>query len=188
MFRPEARMSGKELTMRLHRGAGVRPIERETTVPQGRGLGHRRSRNTRSSAGFTLIELMIVVVIIGILAAIVIPNFIAMQNRAKEGSTKANMHTVQMSVEDFGLLNDGQYPTSASSSVPDGRTLDQVCPTGGYPINPYTHAASIVRWNANPVSGSKGELALNPALGTNYVVKGNGSRGDTLSLTLTSGQ
>ena len=57
----------------------------------------------RSQKGFTLIELMIVVVIIGILAAIAIPNFIAMQNRAKEGSTKANMHTFQLAAEDYGV-------------------------------------------------------------------------------------
>ncbi|MBE0433575.1 prepilin-type N-terminal cleavage/methylation domain-containing protein [candidate division WOR-3 bacterium] len=59
--------------------------------------------------GFTLIELMVVVVIIGILAAIAIPNFISMQKRAKEASVKNNMHTLQLAAEDFSTLTEGIY-------------------------------------------------------------------------------
>jgi hypothetical protein len=98
------------------------------------------------------------------------------------------MHTIQMAVEDFSLLNDGQYPTSAAATVPDGRTLAQVCPTSAFPRNPFTKVPSVVLWNTNPATGHNGEVALNPALTTNYIVKANGSNGDTLALTLTSGQ
>ena len=73
----------------------------------------------RSNAGFTLIELMIVVVIIGVLAAIGIPNFIAMQDRAKEANTKANMHSFQLSAEDYGVQHDGIYAGDAADVVAD---------------------------------------------------------------------
>jgi len=68
----------------------------------------------RPDAGFTLVELMVTVIVIGILTAIGLMNYIAMQNRAKEASTKSNMVTFQLAAEDYNVVND-EYSNRADS-------------------------------------------------------------------------
>ena len=80
----------------------------------------------RNKKGFTLIELLIVVVIIGILAAIAIPNFISMQDRAKEAKVKGAAHTVQLAAEDFAVRNDGIY-SDAGADLLTTVTTAMIC-------------------------------------------------------------
>ena len=68
--------------------------------------------------GFTLIELMVVIVIIGILVAIALPNFIGAQDRAKEANVKSNAHTVQIAAEAYAVDQAGFYPGDCTSTTP----------------------------------------------------------------------
>ena len=66
--------------------------------------------------GFTLLEVMIVAIIISIIVAIAIPNLIRLQDRARESGVKANMHTMQLAIEDFAVQTLGTYPDNAASA------------------------------------------------------------------------
>ena len=63
--------------------------------------------------GFTLIELMIVVAIIGILAAIAIPKFADLISKAKEGSTKGALSSVRSAIQVYYGDNEGWFPAGS---------------------------------------------------------------------------
>ena len=63
-------------------------------------------KSMKNEKGFTLIELMIVVAIIGILAAIAIPNFLNYQKKAKTSEAKTNLGAIRTSEEAYKAEND----------------------------------------------------------------------------------
>jgi prepilin-type N-terminal cleavage/methylation domain-containing protein len=91
-----------------------------------------------SSKGFTLIELMIALVIIGILSTLAVPKLSFFQQHAKLSAVKAFAHNLQLSVEAY-YMTMGNYPSSKDTDLDDLLvSLEGIDVMDTVPKNPFT--------------------------------------------------
>jgi general secretion pathway protein G len=101
----------------------------------------------RNKAGFTLIELMVVIIILGLLAAIVMPRVVGETDRARYEQAKVQMRILEDALKryklDSGLFPSTEQGLEALVRKPSSGTLPRYWPEGGYldkgdiPIDPW---------------------------------------------------
>ncbi|MBO8137645.1 MAG: type II secretion system protein GspG [Desulfotomaculum sp.] len=124
-------------------------------------------RIIKSCRGFTMLELMVVVLIIGLLAGFAAPNFTGQYEKAKIGRTKAELKSMQNLVELY-LIENEEYPSTGE--------FEKLMQDNGYPhwgssmADPWGGAYhyqidegskdSYVLWSEGPTSGDDDDILV----------------------------
>lgn len=135
----------------------------------------------RKAKGFTLIELMIVVAIIGILAAIAIPKFAELIRKSKEGATKGNLGALRSALTIYYSENE-MFPDTAANVTTYLKTkYIEAIPTADVGTTAY-HGKSAAINAAGTDDGAWGYVRS--ADGNSGIMQVNCSHTDTKSTTI----
>lgn len=119
-------------------------------------------KNTPQMRGLSLIELMIIVTILGILAAIVIPNFSNANDQAKGGALASQLNTIKKSLTLYKTDHNDTYPTNAQLITSQWQVLINSTDVGG-DTSGTDHGPYFTKPPTNPFKDSSVVAADNSA-------------------------
>jgi len=105
----------------------------------------RLQRRRESRGGFTLLEVLIVLAIIGVIAAMVVPNLVARQRGANIQVTRQSIKNVQAALDMYAVEHSGTFPDGTGPEVLD-KLLVAETTADGRTLEPFLKAKPLDAW------------------------------------------
>jgi len=130
----------------------------------------KEKRNRRAQAGFTMVELMAVLIILGLLFAVVVGNFVGHTDRARVITTRASLKSLHSAVNQF-KMDTGRFPSDDEGLM---ALLEQPTDVTSWPAGGYLETTNVPQdaWGHDFI------YELNPANGKPFLIKSLGADGE----------